>query len=96
MRKYKILHITPHLGGGVGSVLTKYLKCTKSNKNYKHTLFSLEDINTYSKKVLIDNNIPNKENLSTKYKKILKEIHNFDIVIIHWWNHPLLYKLITK
>lgn len=96
MGKYKILHITPHLGGGVGSVLTKYLKYAKNNKNYKHTLFSLEDINTSSKKVLMDNNIPYKENLSAKYKKILKEIHNFDIVIIHWWNHPLLYKLITK
>ncbi|MDX4058509.1 glycosyltransferase family 4 protein [Aliarcobacter skirrowii] len=96
MGKYKILHITPHLGGGVGSVLTKYLKHTKSNKNYKHSLISLEDINTSSKKVLMDNNIPYKENLSANYKKILKEIYNFDIIIIHWWNHPMLYKLMTK
>ncbi len=93
---YKILHLTPHMGGGVGSVLTNYLIETKENLVFKHSLYSLEHINLHSKELLINNNIEFKENLSFNYSSILNKISDFDIIIIHWWNHPLLYEFLTK
>jgi len=91
--KYKILHLTPHLGGGVGTVLRSYLK--KENI-YTHKVFSLDTINELSKEIMTNKHISFKESVSSKHQIILNEISLSDILIIHWWNHPLLYEFIIK
>ncbi len=87
----KILHITPHLGGGVGSVLLKYLM-----KNVHHKVLCLDYANNNAVETLKTNNIEFIDNAYYAPQKILEEIKNADIVIIHWWNHPLLYDFLVR
>ena len=44
-RKHIVLHITPHLGGGVGRVLLNYLEKVKENPDFLHKVLSLEYAN---------------------------------------------------
>lgn len=93
---YKILHISPHLGGGVGKVLLNYLKNTKSNNEYSHNIFCLDFINDNAKNILDTEMIPYKEEISKNIKLLIDTIEFSDIVVIHWWNHPLLFELLVK
>ena len=47
-----ILHITTHLGGGVGKVVTNYLKKSKTHSKFTHTIASLDYINEEAKEIL--------------------------------------------
>jgi len=94
-----ILHITPHLGGGVGSVVLNWMK--KDNSGYLHTIISLDknnnkdwiEINNLCENVTIYDNCYIKE----AFKDFLNiKIEQADIVLIHWWNHPLLYDVIIN
>ena len=42
MNKIKILHITPHLGGGVGRVLLNYLSKVKDDNCFIHQVACLD------------------------------------------------------
>ena len=46
----KILHITPHLGGGVGRVVLNYLSKYKNNLDIKHRVVCLDYANDEAKK----------------------------------------------
>lgn len=88
-----ILHITPHIGGGVGEVLLDYLKFEKKNN---HSVILLDQISREKKNQLINSQIKFDSNMYTKKKKIFSEIRKNDIVFVHWWNHPLLSDLIIN
>ena len=92
----QIIHISPHLGGGVGTVLLNYLSKSKNNKKYNHSMYCLDTINTKAKNILLHNKIHFDESMYNKHSKLLEIIADSDIVIIHWWNHPLLYEFIVK
>lgn len=92
----KILHISPHLGGGVGSVLINYLIKVNSSKEYKHSIYCFDSINENAKKYLHDENIIYEENISKQMILLLNKISDVDIIVIHWWNHPLLYEFMIK
>lgn len=94
IKRYKILHISPHLGGGVGRVLTNYLKATKKSEKFEHKIYCLDSINPNAKKFLSDENISHKE--LVPQNELLEEINGYDIVIIHWWNHPLLFDFLVR
>lgn len=51
---YKILHITPHLGGGVGTVLLNWLAYDKS---CRHTVVTLDYANKEAVAACKTNNI---------------------------------------
>lgn len=92
-----ILHITPHLGGGVGSVICAWIK--NDGANNQHTILSLDTNH-------------NKDNLNvlqtysncnayegcwfrSDYKIFLKNcLKDCDVIILHWWNHPLTFDFI--
>ena len=93
---YKILHIAPHLGGGVGRVLLNYLEKTHYNINYNHYIYCLDTINDGAKAALLKNGISFDERMSCKQNALLELIALSDIVVIHWWNHPLLYEFLVK
>ena len=88
----KILHITPHLGGGVGSVICAWI--LSDNKNL-HKILSLDkniqnNFNNQSINLCFDGLFFNKD-----YDIILQnEVSEADIVLLHFWNHPLTYDLI--
>jgi L-malate glycosyltransferase len=85
-----VTHITPHLGGGVGSVLLNYLDRVKGNPCFEHRVFSLEYAN---EKALLASKTAGfflADRMSSDHKGLLDAIAASDIVIFHWWNHPLL------
>ena len=84
----KILHIAPHFGGGTKTVLLNWIKADDKNE---HTFVSLgyaddEVIQVcYENKVVLYSGFENKD-----YTMILDQIEYNDIVLIHYWNFPLL------
>jgi len=92
----KILHLSPHLGGGVGTVLLSYLSKNKTHPVFQHSIFCLDTINENAKKYLVDENISFKELVSNNIDELLNTIKYYDILVIHWWNHPLLFLLLVR
>lgn len=91
-----ILHLTVHLGGGVGHVVLNYLDKVKYNSKYTHKIASLDYINSSAKNRLNDIDIIYKDNLSKEYEVLISMISCTDIILIHWWNHPLMYEFLVK
>lgn len=94
--KKKILHISPHLGGGVGRVLLNYLSHTKTSELFEHSIYCLDTINDNAKKILLENSIYSKELVSQSPRILLEIIDSSDIIVIHWWNHPLLFDFLVR
>jgi L-malate glycosyltransferase len=94
--KKKILHITPHLGGGVGHVLLNYFKKAKTLSKYKHEVICLDYINNEATKITKNIKLPILGNMRKNKKEILNKIKNAEIVLWHWWNHPLTYEILVK
>src|SRR5574344_875878 len=87
--KKNILHITPHLGGGVGKVLSSLLVFEKkSNTEICHKLLVLEKPkNPQFVDICLKNNI---QILFTQnLDEIEQEIKNSDAIVLNWWHHPL-------
>ena len=85
-----ILHITPHLGGGVGRVLLNYLKKVKGNPNFLHKVLSLEYANEKALLASQTTGFPLKDKMPSTHIGVMAAVAEADIVLIHWWNHPLL------
>lgn len=96
MNNTKILHITAHLGGGVGSVLLNYFKKVKSDTDCVHTVVCLDYANEKAKKVTSEIDMNLYEEMSLCKKELFKLIETTDIVFIHWWNHPLLFDFLVR
>lgn len=92
--KKKILHIGPHLGGGVGRVLTNYLVKTKMSEDFEHQIVCMDTVNQSAQNILITNEIIYKELVN--HETLLDAISSSDIVVVHWWNHPLLFDFLVR
>lgn len=89
----RILHITPHLGGGVGEVIKDFVLFDKKNH---HIIFLLDKINYIKKKQFTQNKITFRHNIYKNLKILFKHIIKNDIILVHWWNHPMLSDLIIN
>ncbi|MGD9731204.1 MAG: glycosyltransferase family 4 protein [Desulfamplus sp.] len=96
MKQIKILHITPHLGGGVGRVLLNYLAKAKYDSSFIHKLACLDYANDNAIDIAQNIGILLNDRLAANIPKLLKMIIQADIVLIHWWNHPLLYNFLVR
>jgi len=94
--KYTILHITPHLGGGVGRVLLNYLEKVKTNPDFRHKVLCLEYANDKAVLASRTTGFPLMDKMSSDPDGIIAAIAEADIVLIHWWNHPLLYAFLVR
>lgn len=99
MNNREILHITPHLGGGVGTVVLNWMK--KDTSGRKHTIVSLDKNNNMGWIEVKENceNVTIYDGFYTysNCKTILSNlICQNDILVIHWWNHPLLYDVLVN
>ncbi len=93
----KILHITSHFGGGVGSVVLNYLsKVTKDNKSFVHTAACLDYANPNAIEASKKAGFSLLSNMSKNKRELLDLIAASDIVLIYWWNHPLLYDFLVR
>jgi glycosyltransferase involved in cell wall biosynthesis len=90
----KILHITPHLGGGVGTVIMDWME--KINF-LNHRVICLDYANEKAKKALPLHTMIDNLGLNTGHPAICYEIKHFtDIVLVHYWDHPMLAELLSK
>lgn len=92
MKKIKVLHITPHLGGGVGRALSDHSVYRKiSNSDFEESFVCLEKA---EKTVFIDKMVSNGVPVFVEPSKdkIQSLVESSDIVQIEWWHHPLMDK----
>jgi L-malate glycosyltransferase len=78
----KVLHIAPHYGGGVGSVVLALIKNDTCNE---HRAYSLE---------LCQEKKVNSLFVSPYYLR--EDIKGTDIVLVHYWNKPILAEFFSK
>lgn len=90
-QKKNILHISVHLGGGVGGTVLGYISVDNENK---HSVMCLGYTMEHIKDKIKSLNICYKDNVSNE--EIIEAIPNFDVVILHIWNHPLIYDLLVR
>ncbi|WPX07804.1 glycosyltransferase family 4 protein [Anaerocellum danielii] len=81
----KILHVTPHMGGGVGRVISGLVKLTADK--IQHKIILLEQPQKWN---FVDSAIEAgaKISISPESVEIRNLLSESDIVIIHWWHHP--------
>ena len=91
-----VLHITPHWGGGVGRVLFSYMNRVKNCPEYVHRVYSLEYANDMAQDASKTIGFDLRDKMSFDHDRLLSAIAEADIVLIHWWNHPLLYDLLVR
>lgn len=96
MLKNKILHITPHLGGGVGRVVLNYFSKVKNDSHFIHKVVCLDYANQNAVEIANKIGLFLLDNLSKRKQELLEMIREADIVFIHWWNHPLLYDFLVR
>lgn len=96
MSKLKCLHIAPHYGGGVGSTVSSIINCFSAELSIESTVVSLDRlvnrlyIDSLSASVLVY------ENLFKNFKCLTALVKSADVVLIHYWNHPLLAVLLSR
>lgn len=91
----KILHITPHCGGGVGTVLSGYLNHHNTCK-YKHVVACMDFTESKSAIDKFPNDVSVFDGMMhNDPNRLRKLIEDSDTIIMHWWNHPMLYKFMV-
>jgi L-malate glycosyltransferase len=91
-----ILHITPHLGGGVGTVVLNWLKKEeKISHDFHHKVACLEE-NKNSMKEFLDLGMSIYDGLYFNQSLLMEWIKQSEIVLIHWWNHPTLFDVMVN
>jgi glycosyltransferase involved in cell wall biosynthesis len=96
MTNPRILHLVPHLGGGVGTVIRSYVAENSNRKNYVHTIVALDTLNSESKELFTNMGVEWVDNAHLDQNKVCKLISKSDILLIHWWNHPLLQEILMN
>jgi len=86
----KILHITTHLGGGVGKALSSIVTHEqKFNPWHKHKILLLDDPEK-DQFVSICRSGGVEVVLKSQQIVVDRELANADIVVLHWWHHPVM------
>ena len=91
----KIAHLTPHLNGGLGKVLCstlQYFNIVTKKRFASHHVF-LYDVKCSA---VIPEGLDNYIKYIINFSKIREALEGFDIVQVEFWNHPLIYSLISS
>ena len=83
----RILHITNHLGGGLGTVIMGWLGL----KSDGHALVCLDYANDKAKAFCNSHKVPLTDSCDTSMLHTL--IEQAEIVLVHWYDHPTLLRL---
>lgn len=90
-----MLHLAPHLGGGVGGVLLNYLEAGRGGE-IEHRLALLDYANEGARVRCAASSIPLADCLGQRPEELRQMLADADGVVMHWWNHPLLYQCLTS
>jgi glycosyltransferase involved in cell wall biosynthesis len=83
--KTKILHLTPHLNGGLGKVLLLQAECSQINHHICLIEKKISDYHFLNAEIT-----SNIFNLSNSTDDLFSA---YDVVQVEYWNHPLIYEL---
>ena len=95
-QKIKILHLTPHLGTGVGTVVLNYLAKVKTDAEFVHSVACLDYANDLGKAEAQEHSFSLQDNLFLRPDELLQMVAAADIVLIHQWNYPLFYDFLVR
>jgi len=91
-----LVHICPHLGGGVGRVLLGYMDYSLRHEDIRHSIYCLEYANEAATSRARELSIPLVDRIGTQRDELVDAIAAADVVLIHFWNHPLLWDLLVR
>ena len=94
-----ILHLVPHAGGGVGTVLRALLTAAcKDGARDRVAVASLESLNEPTRSHCHLLGISWADNLAAigDWPRLDALVASSDVVLLHWWNHPLLMRLMAR
>ena len=86
-----ILHITPHFGGGVGSVLRGLIDELSCIDGLEQEIVTFDFINEQSSKWANERGYAVYSEVSPLSLELHSKVCAADIVHVHFWNHPLTY-----
>lgn len=92
----QILHVLPHVGGGVGAVLRALLGAQAGTLRARHVhrVATLEYLNDPTRDCLAALGV---KHAGCADEPLLRAwIAAADVVVLHWWNHPLLMRLLAQ
>lgn len=98
-RNTAVLHLLPHSGGGVGTVLRALLEAElRESTSTIASIASLERLNETTRRHFDALGVHWVDCIAMKsgFEKFSALIKRADIVIVHWWNHPLLMRLLFQ
>ena len=88
--KYYVLHITTHMGGGVGKVLSGIASYANEHAmKYQHRILLLEQPEKMNF-IEICNTHGVEISIAKCKKDVLSAMRAADIVQLEWWHHPLM------
>ena len=88
----KVLHLTPHLNGGLGKVLLSTLNYfNRSTPSHAVLVYGLSSL-------LPDEFTPHRDSISfvPNIEDIGGRLQPFDLIQVEYWNHLLIYKLLCS
>jgi len=90
----EIVHLVPHLGGGVGAVLTGYFEI-RDRLELRDTVLCLDECRSNVKEICNLANVHDglMRGSADQVKRLLVEAN---VVVIHYWNHPLLTRYLLE
>lgn len=86
----RILHLTPHLGGGVGRVLLNYLGRIVDGE-HRLVLCCLDSANNAARHRASEMGLELHDRQWWNRVELDRRLGDSDLLVVHWWNHPLLY-----
>lgn len=93
---WHILHLAPHYGGGVGTVVRALIAESRKQSSFQHTLACLEYCNDRMKEWASGESVRTVGDLWGQNQLIRELLADADIVHFHWWQHPLLNALMHQ
>lgn len=86
----ELIHVTAHLGGGVGRVLSRVVEATAGlNAGMKHVVVCLERPEKLSEAAKIEH-FGGELLLCPSHEELDERIVKADLVQIEWWHHPVV------
>lgn len=93
---WRILHLAPHYGGGVGTVVRALIAESRKQASFQHALACLEYCNDRMTEWATGENVRIVGDLFGQNQLIRELLADADIVHLHWWQHPLLNALMHQ
>lgn len=91
-----ILHVTPHMGGGVGRVLKHFVPVSSSTGPYRHSIACLDYANADALAWAGELGVDVRSRMAEEPGQLADLVAGADIVHLHWWNHPLTYAFLDR